>query len=161
MTPARAVFDRMSEPMGWRTDTEVMATTRPHPRSHMAGTTARHMATVDSRFSSSAGAYASSGVVANVPGGGPPALGTRMSTCPSASAAASTKPVAPSVVDTSATIGTARSTPPAAASMRSRSRPQMATRAPSAASARAAASPRPDDAPATAAVRPAMPRSMA
>ena len=53
-TPARAVLDRMSAGLGWRTVTEVMATTRPQPRSAMAGTAAWHMATVDSRFSSSA-----------------------------------------------------------------------------------------------------------
>ena len=56
MTPARAVLDRISAGIGWRTDIDVIATTRPHPRSHMAGTAAWHIATVDSRFSSSAGA---------------------------------------------------------------------------------------------------------
>ena len=49
------MFDRMRAGIGWRTDTDVMATTRPHPRSHIAGTAASHMATVESRFSSSAG----------------------------------------------------------------------------------------------------------
>src|SRR5438874_6119420 len=48
----------------------------------------------------------------------------------------------------------------AASSTRPRSRPQMATRTPSFASAVAEASPSPDDAAATAAVRPEMPRSM-
>ena len=55
MTPARAVLDRISEPMGWRTDTDVMATTRPSPCSHMPGTAAWHMATVERRLSSRAG----------------------------------------------------------------------------------------------------------
>ena len=55
VAPARAVFERMSVPIGWRTEIEVMASTRPQPRSHMAGTAALHMATTDSRFSSSAG----------------------------------------------------------------------------------------------------------
>ena len=41
--------------MGSRTDMDVMATTRPQPRSHIAGTAALHIATVDSRFSCSAG----------------------------------------------------------------------------------------------------------
>jgi hypothetical protein len=41
---------------GWRTVIEVIATTRPQPRPAMAGTAARHIATVDSRLSSSAGA---------------------------------------------------------------------------------------------------------
>ena len=56
VTPARAVFDKISIGAGWRTVIEVMATTRPHPCAHMAGTAARHIATVDSRLSSSAGA---------------------------------------------------------------------------------------------------------
>ncbi len=56
MAPARAVLDRMSPSMGWRTEIEVMATTRPQPRDAMEGTAARHMATTDSRLSSSAGA---------------------------------------------------------------------------------------------------------
>jgi hypothetical protein len=55
VTPARAVLDRMSEAAGWRTVIDVMATTRPQPRPTMAGTAARHMATVDIRFSSRAG----------------------------------------------------------------------------------------------------------
>ena len=54
MTPARAVFDRIRPAMGWRTEIDVMATTRPQPRSCMGGTAAWHSATVDSRFSCSA-----------------------------------------------------------------------------------------------------------
>ena len=57
MAPARAVFERISPSIGWRTDTDVMATTRPQPCSRMAGTAAVHIATVDSRFCSSAGPY--------------------------------------------------------------------------------------------------------
>ena len=55
VTPARAVFERMSPAIGCRTDTDVMAATRPQPWARMAGTAAMHMATVDSRLSSSAG----------------------------------------------------------------------------------------------------------
>jgi hypothetical protein len=55
VTPARAVFDRISSAMGCRTEMEVIATTRPQPWSHRAGTAAPHIATVDSRLSSSAG----------------------------------------------------------------------------------------------------------
>ena len=55
VTPARAVLDRISCAAGWRTVIEVMATTRPQPRAAIAGTAARHIATVDSRLSSSAG----------------------------------------------------------------------------------------------------------
>ena len=56
VAPARAVLDRMSPAMGWRTEIEVMATTRPHPRACMRGTAAWHRATTDSRLRSSAGA---------------------------------------------------------------------------------------------------------
>ena len=38
VTPARAVFDRMSVGIGWRTAIEVIATTLPHCCSRMAGT---------------------------------------------------------------------------------------------------------------------------
>ncbi len=55
VTPARAVLERMSVGDGWRTVMEVMATIRPQPCSTRPGTAAWHMATVDSRFSSSAG----------------------------------------------------------------------------------------------------------
>ncbi len=54
VAPARAVFDRMRPAIGWRTAIDVMATTRPHRRSCIAGTAALHIATTDSRFSSSA-----------------------------------------------------------------------------------------------------------
>jgi hypothetical protein len=49
-------LDRISIAAGWRTVIEVIATTRPQPCSDIAGTAARHIATVDSRLSSSAGA---------------------------------------------------------------------------------------------------------
>src|SRR5262245_1461921 len=90
-----------------------------------------------------------------------------MSSGPSAAAASSTKPVAPSGVPTSATRPTtcapSRSACSAAtaASTRSAFRPQTATSTPSRTSARADPSPRPADAAATAARRPAMPRSIA
>src|SRR2546423_11525308 len=83
-----------------------------------------------------------------------------MSTPPSASIASSTKAVAPSAVPTSATSGTDPGSRSAASWMRVLSRPQMATWTPSAWRAWAVAKPRPDDAAATAARRPDMPRSM-
>ena len=80
---------------------------------------------------------------------------------PSASFAAVMKSVAPSAVPTSATIGMHPwPTVPAAAASLASSRPQIATCAPSAANATADASPRPDDAAATAARFPAIPRSI-
>ena len=107
VAPARAVFDRISVGIGWRTEIDVMATIRPHLRDCIAGTAAWHIATIDSRFSSRAGRYRSSGVDANVPAGGPPAFGTRMSTDPSASAARATNSAAPAGVLMSATRPTA------------------------------------------------------
>ena len=66
--------------------------------------------------------------------------------------ASATKRRPPSAVPTSATIGRAAGpSRAAAASMRSRSRPQMATVAPASINAAAVAKPSPDDAPATAA----------
>ena len=162
VAPARAVFDKMSCAIGWRTASEVIATTRPHRRSCMPGTAALHIATTDIRFRSIAAGYASTGVDAKLPGGGPPALATRMSTAPSASAASVTNPVAPAVVETSAMMPTHPLPISAAASARRcGSRPQIATCTPSAARAFADASPNPDVPAATAARRPLIPRSMA
>ena len=50
VAPARAVLERMSVGMGWRTDTEVMATTRPQPAACIGGTSSVHMPTTESRF---------------------------------------------------------------------------------------------------------------
>jgi len=46
VAPARAVLDRISPAIGWRTATEVMATTRPQCWACMAGTAALHMRNV-------------------------------------------------------------------------------------------------------------------
>ena len=54
VAPARAVFDRINVPIGWRTEIDVIATTRPHRRSRIAGIAALHMATTDSRLRFSA-----------------------------------------------------------------------------------------------------------
>ena len=54
VAPARAVLERISSAIGWRTATEVMATTRPHPAACIGGTAALHMATTDIRLRSSA-----------------------------------------------------------------------------------------------------------
>src|SRR6516165_6696065 len=67
VTPARAVFDRMRLGIGWRTATEVMATTRPHRWACMAGTAAWHMATTDSSESWRAAGWSRTLVEANVP----------------------------------------------------------------------------------------------
>src|SRR5262245_53364419 len=84
-----------------------------------------------------------------------------MSRPSSASIAAATNSSPPAAVDTSHTSGT-QSLPTmfAASLIRVSSRPQMATRTPAADNDVAAARPSPLDAPATAARRPAIPRSM-
>src|SRR5436190_10363109 len=84
-----------------------------------------------------------------------------MSIPPSTARASATKAVAPATDERSATIGTV--SPPsvmAAAPIVSAWRPQTATCTPSATSASATANPRPFDAAATAARRPAIPRSI-
>ena len=55
VTPARAVFDRIRLGIGWRTEIDVMATTRPNRWARMPGTASWHMATTDRRFRASAG----------------------------------------------------------------------------------------------------------
>ena len=140
VAPARAVFDRISCGIGWRTAIDVIATTLPHCRSRIAGTAPSHIAITDRQFSSSAARYWSTRIDEKSPGGGPPAFVTRMSMPPSASWAASTKPRAPFAVETSAVRGTA-SCPMlfAAAAIASASRLHTATWTPSSASAAAAA----------------------
>ena len=54
MTAARAVDEAIRVPIGWRAPSDVMATTRPQPRSRMAGTAAWHIAIVARQFSSKA-----------------------------------------------------------------------------------------------------------
>ena len=54
MAPARAVLDRIRLGIGWRTETDVIATTLPQPRSCIGATAALHIATTDIRLSSMA-----------------------------------------------------------------------------------------------------------
>ena len=54
VAPARAVLDRISCGIGWRTASDVMATTRPQPCACIGATAALHIATTDSRLSSMA-----------------------------------------------------------------------------------------------------------
>ena len=62
VAPARAVFERISSAIGCRTATEVIATTRPHPRSCIEGTAASHIAITERQLSSNAATYCSSSV---------------------------------------------------------------------------------------------------
>ena len=91
--------------------------------------------------------------------GGPPVLHTRMSTGPSAP---STSATTPSIASRSALSRTKPVAPisAAAASIFSRERELIATRAPSRASSAAIARPMPCDAPVTSATLPPIPRSM-
>ena len=52
VAPARAVLERIRFGIGWRTESDVMATTRPQPAACIAGTAALHMPTMDSRLRS-------------------------------------------------------------------------------------------------------------
>ena len=96
-----------------------------------------------------------------MPGGGPPALATRMSTCPRVAATSDNiASIDLSSVRSAATkIGSPATVSNAAASFLTE-RETNATRTPSVARACAEARPRPVEAPVTSAVRPAMPRSM-
>ena len=57
MSTSRAVFDRISCAIGWRTLSEVMATIRPQPRSCIGGAAAFVMATTDMRLRFTASRY--------------------------------------------------------------------------------------------------------
>jgi hypothetical protein len=80
--PVRAAFDRPSAGIGAFTDCEVMFTTRPQPRSIMAGRSAVISAMGVSMLASSALMKSSRPQSDQSPGGGPPALVTRMSISP-------------------------------------------------------------------------------
>ncbi len=54
VTAARAADEAIRWPIGWRAPSEVIATTRPQPRSRMPGTAARHIAMVARQFCSRA-----------------------------------------------------------------------------------------------------------
>ena len=96
VSPARAVLDRIRVGIGWRTATDVIASTRPQCCACIAGTDLgahrdRRQAVLLERGRGSARSRCD----AKVPGGGPPPFATRMSTPPSASRAARTNSSAP------------------------------------------------------------------
>ena len=159
VTPARAVFDRIRFGIGWRTATDVIATTRPQPWACIAGTAALHIADDRQQVEVEGGRIRARRGRREVPGGGPPALVTRMSRPPSASVAAATNAAPPcGVADVVRRTRCSRDRSSAAASRtRPSSRPQITTRAPSAASARADPRPSPADPAATAARLPCSP----
>ncbi len=87
VSPVRAVFESPSAGIGDFTACEVMLTIRPQPRAIMPGSTACISAIGVSMLASSALMKSSRLQSDQTPGGGPPALVTRMS---AAGAAAST-----------------------------------------------------------------------
>src|SRR6266853_5709009 len=143
--------------MGCRTETEVMNTIRPWSERFRSGSAALTSRTALMRVSSNAGSQLSSGVLSNVPGGGPPAFTTRMSRPPSLPRAWSTR--------ASGSLETSPAAQPTAlialpvASIAAASRDEMKTPAPSTTSASAHARPRPLLAAVTRARRPFSPRS--
>ena len=162
--PGRIPFDRSMFPTGCFTELDWIPITRPHRFSRMCGTTARTKRTKFSVTTSNPCRQSSSVRSANRPSAGPPELLTRTSTPPNRSTVAVTTLSMPAAVVRSA--GTASTSLPvcplmsaAAASRSAFVLAQIVTRAPSRASARADALPRPRlDAPTTATL-PASPRS--
>ncbi len=103
--PLRAPLDNARMSIGAFTADEVMLTMRPKPRSIIASTVARISAIGASMLASSAAIQSSRSKLRKSPGGGPPALLTRMSTCGQATSAA-VRPA--SVVTSAATARTHR-----------------------------------------------------
>ena len=162
VSPDRALFDSPSSAMGDRTAADVMLTTRPQPRSIMPGTSACISAIALSMLPSSARMKSSRSQSVQTPGGGPPALLTRMSACPPS---ASSTLARPSPVVMSAATGVTVTPCLSAISDAVRSsvsgvRALMTRSTPSAASASAQPRPRPFDEAQTSAFLPLIPRSM-
>ena len=88
VSPLRAPLDRPSTSIGAFTAPEVMLTTRPKPRAAMPSTVALISSMGVSMLASTALIQASRSQSRKSPGGGPPALLTRMSTCGQAASAA-------------------------------------------------------------------------
>ena len=163
-TPGRAVFDSRRFLTGCFTATDVMATMRPQPFLRISGRAASVSWTVDRRLRSTAFLYASGVKSSTPPGGGPPALATRMSRRPNSDAVRSTSRAQNASSATSPATGTtlrpvSRAISPAVASRASGDLELMTTSAPSLASRSATARPRPFDAPVTRAALSFSPRS--
>ena len=164
-TPGRMPFERSRKGTCSLTELDWMATMRPHPRARMWGRAARTKRTKLSVTTSKPSRQASSSRSPNLPGAGPPELATSTSRPPNCSTVPVTTCSTPSALERSP--ATASTSPPvrsriswAVASSSSRSRAQIATRAPSWARASAEAFPRPLLAPPTRATLSAKPRSM-
>ena len=160
--PERAPLDSPSTSIGAFTAPEVMLTMRPKPRSAIWSTVALISAIGVSMLASSAASHCSRSQSRKSPGGGPPALFTRMS-MRGAAASAAARPV--SVVmspatATTCTAGLSARSFAACACSASSPRAVITTLTPSAASASAQPAPRPFEAAHTRAHLPEIPRSM-
>ena len=159
--PVRAPFDRPSSGIGYFTAPEVMLTMRPKLFAIMASTTARIIRIGAIMLASSALIQVSRSQSRKSPGGGPPALLTRMSGEAQARSAACRPSCVVMSPGTVVTVMPKRSRSSAAvASSASRPRAVMTRFTPSAASDAAQPLPRPFDAAQTMAVLPRIPRSM-
>ena len=148
--------------MGAFTAPEVMLMMRPKPRSAMPSTVALMSSMGVSMLASTALSQVSRSQSRKSPGGGPPALLTRMSTC-GAAASAAARPsgvVMSPATATTCTAGFNARNSAAVASSASRPRAVMTTFTPSPTSACAQPLPSPLLAAHTSAHLPAMPRSM-
>src|SRR5215207_1230552 len=131
-----------------------MLTIRPPPAARMCGSTSREQRISEKTFTSRSATQFSSVSVSNVPGWAPPALLTRKSMPPSASAERATKARTCSGSVTSAVCAYPAPISSAVATTSCSLREQIATRAPSATSSLAIASPSPFDPPVTSPRRP-------
>src|SRR5262245_26910610 len=154
-SPARSVLEIVSTGVGCFATNDVMCTMRPHLRLRMSGMTSFDKRTAFISVPSTPNRHCSSFRSRKAAAGGPPVLVTRMSTWPKRSMVASNHRCRSSAFDTSQ--ATARAPAGAAGAVRA----QIDSRHPSAASASATARPRPFEAAATTATRPAIPRSTA
>src|SRR5664279_4307706 len=160
--PLRAPLDRPRTSNGAFTEPDVMLTTRPKPRSAILSTVALISSIGVSMLASRALSQASRFHSRKSPGGGPPALLTRMSTCGQAASAAARPTsvvMSPTTVRTSPPAPNARSSR-AVASRTSPPRAVMTTFTPSLASAVAQPLPSPLLAAQTSAHLPLIPRSI-
>ena len=101
VTPARIALEITMFGIGWRTEIDVMKTIRPWSDCLRWGSAALTRRTALRSVSWKPASHASSGVVWNVPGGGPPALTMTMSSPPSTRAASPTRRSGSSSFETS------------------------------------------------------------
>src|SRR5436190_14879157 len=159
VTPGRMVFDSARCSVGSFAALDVKTRMRPPSLWTRCGRQSSTRRTSGASRSSTASSTLSGVIAVAGPGGGPPLFQTRMSSPPNASTVRWTVAVRSRGLLTSPRTASApmRS---ASRSSTSRRRANIVTFAPSPASASAVASPRPDDAPLTIAVRPLSPRSI-